>query len=79
MLRTIPLSCGLEAYRRLVQDLTLSSRPSLLALIQMVLAWPAFNMKLGLVQQLSKFEAAVQEYDSLSRTTMSDDANLPRS
>ena len=76
MLRTIPLSCGLEAHRRLVQDLTPSSRSRLLALIQMVHAWPAFNMKLGLVQQLSKFEAAVQEYESLSRTTMSDDAKL---
>ena len=62
-----------------MQDLTPSSRSRLLALIQMVHAWPAFNMKLGLVQQLSKFEAAVQEYDSLSRTTLSDDAYLPRS
>ena len=64
MLRTIPLSCGFEAYRRLVQDLTPSSRSRLLALIQMVHAWPAFNMKIGLVQQLSKFESAVQEYES---------------
>ena len=76
MLRTIPLSCGFEGYRRLVQDLTPSSRSRLLALIQMVHAWPAFNMKIGLVQQLSKFESAVQEYESLSGTTMSDDAKL---
>ena len=76
MLKTISESNGFEAYRRLVQDLTPSSRSRLLALIQMVHSWPAFNMKIGLIQQLAKFESAVHEYESLSGTTMSDDAKL---
>ena len=76
MLRTIPASCGFEGYRRLMQDLTPSSRSRLLALIQMIHSWPAFNMKLGLMQQLAKFESAVQEYESLSNSQMSEDAKL---
>ena len=76
MLRTIPASCGFEGYRRLMQDLTPSSRSRLLALIQMIHSWPAFNMKLGLMQQLAKFESAEQEYESLSNSQMSEDAKL---
>ena len=52
MLKTIAESNGFEAYRRLVQDLTPSYCSQLLALIHMVHSWPAFNMKVGLIQQL---------------------------
>ena len=53
-LKTIAESNGFEAYRRLVQDLTPSYCSQLLALIHMVMvhSWPAFNMKVGLIQQL---------------------------
>ena len=76
LLRSIPDCNGFEAYRQLLQDLTPSSRSRLLSLMQMVHSWPPFSPKLGLMVQLSKFEQAVQEYDNLSGTPMSDDAKL---
>ena len=73
MLRSIPLQNGFEGYRRLIQELTPSSRGRILALVQALHSWPPFDSKLSLMPQLAKFEAAVMEYEQLSGTTFHND------
>ena len=58
MLRSIPDQNGFEGYRRLIQELTPSSRGRILALVQALHSWPPFDPKLSLMPQLAKFEAA---------------------
>ncbi|CAE7938023.1 unnamed protein product, partial [Symbiodinium necroappetens] len=76
MLRSIPLQNGFEGYRRLIQELTPSSRGRILALVQALHSWPPFDSKLSLMPQLAKFEAAVMEYEQLSGTTFNNDQQL---
>ncbi|CAE7839842.1 unnamed protein product [Symbiodinium sp. CCMP2592] len=76
MLRSIPDQNGFEGYRRLIQELTPSSRGRILALVQALHSWPPFDNKLSLMPQLAKFEAAVQEYEQLSGSEFSNDQQL---
>ena len=43
MLRSVPLQNGFEGYRRLIQELTPSSRGRILALVQALHSWPPFD------------------------------------
>ncbi|CAE7034980.1 unnamed protein product [Symbiodinium sp. CCMP2592] len=76
VLKSLTDANGFEAYRILSQDLMPSSRNRILALLQAIHSWPAFDNRTGLMTQLTRFESAVNEYEGLTGTSMSDDNRL---
>ncbi|CAE7214928.1 unnamed protein product [Symbiodinium sp. CCMP2592] len=76
VLKSLTDANGFEAYRLLSQDLMPSSRNRILALLQAIHSWPAFDNRTGLMTQLTRFESAVNEYEGLTGTSMSDDNRL---
>ncbi|CAE7671920.1 GIP [Symbiodinium sp. CCMP2592] len=65
LLRSVVGQNGYESWRLLSRDLMPQSRNRVLALLRTISAWPAFDAKQGLSQQLVRLETAFEEYERL--------------
>ncbi|CAE7221243.1 unnamed protein product [Symbiodinium sp. CCMP2592] len=63
LLRSVVGQNGYESWRLLSRDLMPQSRNRVLALLRTISAWPAFDAKQGLSQQLVRLETAFEEYE----------------
>ena len=67
---------GYESYRLINNDLQPNARTRALALLQAINAWPTFDMKHGLTNQLARLEDAQLEYERITNTVLSDDHRM---
>ncbi|CAE7721765.1 GIP [Symbiodinium sp. CCMP2592] len=65
LLRSVVGQNGYESWRLLSRDLMPQSRNRVLALLRTISAWPAFDAKQGISQQLVRLETAFEEYERL--------------
>ena len=72
VIRQVPGSNGLEAYRLLVQQNEPLSKNRSMGLLNVIMNWPVFSGKMSYVQQILKLEHAYAEYEKLG-TKLNDD------
>eukprot|EP00435_Cladocopium_sp_Y103_P044674 s1582_g12.t1 len=65
VVKQIPASNGLEAYRILVQQNEPLSKNRSMGLLNVIMNWPAFSGKMSYMQHILKLEHAYSEYEKL--------------